>query len=472
VNTPITDIRDRLNAFVPGQQSTVFPDAPKGLLFPGDAGIAKGIAPVFWKGFMPRVGLAWNPDGRGQLSIRAAYGIFFDPMSNGSSLLLQAPVSSLPWTQLVQFGGPSVNFVDPYLNRPKPQPNTFYRPITDVLLDKNAQPPYAQNWNLSVQRELFGKYLVEARYVGSKGTHVPRNIEANPAVYGPGATAANADRRRLYANCPATGPCDFTHIAMLSYITNSTYHAGQFSLSRRYASGAGFNVSYWFSKTLDYLSAMNLSGSAARPLAGENDIAQNPFDLRAEHGPSLFDARHRFVFSGSWEIPIARTAGGWQKALLAGWQLNGIGSIRSSSSYTVFDSANVSLQASHPPISGFFASRPDVISDPNEDAPHTVEQWISRSAFRRLNPITEAGQFGDAGRNIALGPGLTTIDLSLLKSLQIGEGHQLQFRVECFNVPNHANFNLPVTDLASPSFGRIVESGPARLLQFGLKFLF
>jgi len=416
VNTPITDVRNRLNAFVPGQQSTVFPDAPTGLLFPGDAGISKGIAPIFWRDFMPRLGFAWNPDGRGQLSIRAAYRIFFDPMSNGASLLLQAPVSSLPWMQLVQFSGPTVNFVDPYSNHPKPEPNTFYRPITDVLLDKNAQPPYAQNWNLSVQRSVFTNYLIEARYVGSKGTHLPRNIEANPAVFGPGPTAANADRRRVYASCPAVGPCDFTHIAMLSYITNSTYHAGQFSISRRFAAGAGFNVSYWFSKTLDYLSSMNLNGSAARPLAGETDIAQNPFDLRAEHGPSLFDARHRFVFNGNWELPIARTASGWKKTMFAGWQLNGIGNILSGTPFTVFDSANVSLQASHPPISGFPGSRPDVVSDPNENAPHTVEQWISPSAFRRLNPITEAGQFGDAGRNIARAPGFATVDASLLKS--------------------------------------------------------
>jgi hypothetical protein len=200
--------------------------------------------------------------------------------------------------------------------------------------------------------------------------------------------------------------------------------------------------------------------------------SQNPFNLRAEHGPSLFDARHRFVFSRSWEIPIARDFIGWRKTLFAGWQLNGIGNVRSSTPFTVFDSDNVSLEASHPPISGFFASRPDVVADPNEDAPHTVEQWISPSAFRRLDPLTEAGQFGDAGRNIARGPGLTNVDLSALKSFHLSESRQIQFRAECFNIANHANFNLPVTDLASPSFGRIVESGPARLLQFELKFLF
>ena len=472
VNTPFTEVRDRLNTFVPRQQSAVFPDAPQGVLFPGDAGVAKGLAPVLWKAFMPRLGFAWNPGGRGLWAIRSSYGIFFDTMANGAGLSFQAPVSALPWTQLNQFSGPGTTFVDPYGRQPKPQPNTFLRPATVVGMSKDSTPPYAQNWNLSIQRSLGGNYLVEARYVGSKGTHLPRNIEANPAVWGPGATAQNADRRRLYANCPADGSaCQLVHTALLSFITNSTYHAAQFSLSRRYSRGAAFSMSYWFSKTLDYLSAMNLTGAAARPLSGEVDIAQNPFDLRAEHGPSLFDSRHRFVLSGSWEIPGGRSLKGASRLLLQGWQLNGIANFSSATPFTVFDSTNVSGQGSHPPVSGFFGSRPDLIADPNT-GPHTVEQWLSRSSFRRLNPATEAGNFGNAGRNIGRAPGLANLDLSLLKSFRLAEAIQLQFRAECFNAANHANFALPVTDLASPSFGRILESGAPRLFQLGLKLLF
>ncbi len=466
VNTPLTEVRDRMNAFVPGVQSSVMPEAPRGLLFPGDPGVASGIAPVFYKGLMPRVGFAWNPDGRGVTSLRGSYGIFYDAFSNGMGTASQVPVSSLPWTQLIQFSGPSVNFSDPYANNPKPQPLTFPRPLTLVVMDNQARPPYAQNWNFTIQRALPGNYLVDLRYIGTKGTRLPRNIEANPAVFGPGATAQNADRRRLYANCPAspTAPCDFTHVAMLSNITNSTYHAFQSSLSRRYTSGLGFNASYWFSKTLDYLSAMNLAGAAARPMAGENDIAQNPFDLRAEHGPSLFDARHRFAFSGSYELPFSGK-------FLKGWQLNAILTANSATPFTVFDTTNVSMQASHPPVSGYSASRPEVISDP--DAGQRIPaQWLSRDAFRRLNPATEAGKFGNAGRNIARGPALANLDVSLLKSFRMTERYTLQFRAEAFNVANHANFMVPVSDLNSPNFGRVLEAGPARLIQFGLKFLF
>jgi hypothetical protein len=471
VNTPLREARDRMNAFVPGVQSIQNSSAPRGLLFPGDPGVASGVASVFYGGLMPRVGLAWNPDGRGLTSIRASYGIFFDPMSNGSGVASQVPVSSLPWTQLVQFSGPTVNFQDPYGATGKPAPGTFTLPLTLVVLDEKARPPYAQNWNLAIQRSFAKQYVFEARYIGTKGTHLPRNIEANPAVFGPGATSGNADRRRLYANCPAVGNCDFTHVAKLSYITNSTYHAGQFTLSRRFDSGLGFSASYWFSKTLDYLSAMNLGGSAARPLAGENDIAQNPFNLRAEHGPSLFDARHRVVLSGSYRLPLLTASSKPVKALFGNWQANVIGIVNSGTPFTVFDTTNVSLQASHPPISGYSGSRPDVLTNPN-NGPHTVEQWLSRSAFRRLDPLTEAGKFGNAGRNIVRGPGLANVDVSMFKSFALRERVTLQFRAECFNVANHANFAVPVSDLNSANFGRILESGPSRLFQLALKLVF
>jgi hypothetical protein len=308
--------------------------------------------------------------------------------------------------------------------------------------------------------------------VGAKGTHLPRNVEANPAVFGPGATAQNADRRRVYANCPADGGmCDLSTVAMLTNQTNSSYHAGQISLSRRYSDGIATNVSYWYSKSIDYLSAMNLSGSAAKPLAGENDLPQNPFDLHAEKGPSLFDARHRFVASATWEPRLPASLPTIAQAALRDWQLNVVATHTSGTPFTVSDSTNVSLQANSPPISGFAASRPDLVGDPN-GGPRTVDQWLSRDAFRRLNPQTEAGEFGDAGRNIARGPSYTNVDVSLVRTFALPSAMRLQFRAEAFNVANHANFGLPVADLNSPNFGRILSAGPPRLLQFALKLTF
>ena len=206
-------------------------------------------------------------------------------------------------------------------------------------------------------------------------------------------------------------------------------------------------------------------------VAGENDLAQNPFDLAAEHGPSLFDARHRFVFSGSYEIPASRGLGRMARAALGGWQVNAIANFSSGTPFTVYDSANVSLEGGSPEITGFYSSRPDQIANPNA-GPHTADQWVSRSAFLRLDPVSQAGQFGNEGRNTVRGPGIANVDLSLLKSIPLEERARLQFRAEWFNIANHANFGLPDNDLASPNFGRVLEAGPPRLAQFGLKLVF
>ena len=219
----------------------------------------------------------------------------------------QVPISSIPSAQFNQYSGPAIqSFANPIPGTFLPGAQYVCLAVDGVWDGSNCAAPYVQNWNFGIQHSLFGNFVVEARYVGSKGTHLPRNIEANPAVYGPGATAQNADQRRIYAGCPANGGrLPALDCWSAADITNSTYEAGQLSISRRFSSGLGLNVSYWYSKSLDYLSSMNMAGASSQPLAGANDLAQNPFDLRAEHGPSLFDARHRIVASGSWQIHIS-----------------------------------------------------------------------------------------------------------------------------------------------------------------------
>jgi hypothetical protein len=468
---PITEIRNRLNGFVPGVQSVVMPSAPTGVLFPGDAGIGTGIAHND-NAFMPRIGFAWDPTGAGKWSIRSSYGVFYDQFQNGPGVASQVPISSIPWAEFNQYSGTAItSFANPYAGHPYPAPNTFVLPATVFGIDPSARAPYVQNWNFGIQHSLSGNIVIEARYVGSKGTHLPRNIEANPAIYGPGASAQNADQRRIYAGCTGGGACQLSTVGLLSDITNSTYEAGQLTASRRFSAGLAFNVSYWYSKSLDYLSSMNMAGASSQPLAGANDLAQNPFDLRAEHGLSLFDARNRFVASGSWKWHISRSAPLLARRVVDGWQMNVIASHNSPTPFTVYDSTNVSLQANSPPISGYPASRPNLIGDPNA-GPHTVQQWLNVSAFHRLNLVTQAGQFGNAGRDIARGPAFTNIDASLTRSFMLKESTGLEFRAESFNVANHANFGLPVADLNSPNFGQILSANSPRLMQFALKLTF
>ena len=166
--TPNTEIRNRLNTFVPGVQSKVYPDAPTGVLFPGDPGVSAGLAPNYYKGLMPRVGFAWDPTGTGEWSVRSAYGIFYDPFSNGINIAANPAVSAAPWAQFDQFTG-KINFANPFLGHPTPVPGTFAHPSTILAMDSTGRPPYSQNWNFTIQRSVHRDYLIEAEYHRDEG---------------------------------------------------------------------------------------------------------------------------------------------------------------------------------------------------------------------------------------------------------------------------------------------------------------
>src|ERR1035438_5384321 len=473
VNTPYVDIRNRMNAWAPGVQSTIYPNAPEGLLFPGDPVLPAGIAAVDYPEVMPRVGIAWDPFGDNKAVVRAGYGIFYDGFTNGVGGPLQASISALPWTQAYQLPGPGFDLANPYGGAATPfGSGNFVAPATVLTVQSGMRPPYSQNWNLSIERALAKNYLLDVRYVGNKGTHLPRFIEANPSIYGPGVNANNNNEIREYTTCNSAGVCNYGSVGLLADDSSSTYHALEVAFSRQYAHGLSFLASYWYSKSLDYISTRNVAGSAPTLVAGENDLAQNPFDLRAEHGPSLFDATHRFVFSGTWALPSWRAAPRAAAFLTNGWQFNAISSLSTGTPFTVYDSADVSLQGSAPEISGFYSSRPDLISNPNAGQPHTANEWVSRAPFLQLNPQTQAGQFGNEGRNVVRGPGIEDADVSLFKYFNIDETRRVQFRAECFNLLNHPNFGLPVNDLESPAFGQILQAGSPRLMQLAVKFLF
>jgi hypothetical protein len=210
-------------------------------------------------------------------------------------------------------------------------------------------------------------------------------------------------------------------------------------------------------------------------VAGENDLAQNPFNLAAERGRSMFDARHRFVLSYQWSLPFLQHSGSWYGHVLGNWQLNGIVTAMSGTPFTVFDSNDVSLQGQAPEISGFSSNRPNVIGNPNS-GPHTTAQWFNVNAFQRIaqDPNSPVQQFGNEGRNAVQGPGYVNWDFSAFKNIRLTESKEVQFRGELFNVLNHTNFRLPVSDISAPStaFGHIQSDVSPRVIQVALKFLF
>jgi hypothetical protein len=471
ITTPFRDIHNRMMEFAPGHQSTVYPNAPTGLLFPGDSGVPDTIAPIFKSDWAPRVGFAWNPLGNSRTVIRSAYGIFYDELLNGVGMPFRATSAALGQTVVRTLTGYSkINYANPLGTVVNPfTPGQFALPASTFTIDSKMLPPYAQDWNLTLDQSM-GKQILSLGYIGSKGTRLPRLVEANPAVYEPGATFANSGRRRIYSGCTlTTGTCTLGTAGLVEGNANSTFHSAQVSLTRRGAPDLNYTLAYTFSKDLDYSSSLHMSGPAPWLVLGELDIAQNNQDLAGEHGRSLFDSRHRFAGSVTYAIPFARGFTGVSRALLDGWQFNALLAVNSSTPFTVYDSANVSLQAPHPGVSGMFGDRPNAVRNPNSGAPHKVSQWVSPSEFQRLDPVANAGQFGNEGRNSVDGPAYGSLDASLDKNFAITERSKLQFRAEAFNVTNHVNLIPPVFDMNSPAFGQITEAQAPRVLQFALK---
>jgi len=481
--SPYTEIHNRQTLFIPGRQSTVMPNAPAGLLYPGDRGVPGGLIPTYRKGFAPRVGVAWDPTGNAKWLVTSSYGIFYEPYYTGQGGPLQSPISAPPYLQTEQISVP--NFSDPFNGNPPPA-GSFATPLTNLTLAPNLPLPYSQDWDLNIQRSLGSDLLLEVGYIGTKGTKLPRFIEGNPAIYIPGvdssgqplSTSGNADQRRLYSGCTLNDPpsaCIFSSTGLIAGIANSSYNALEASLKKRFSHGISFLASYTFSKSIDEASSFNMTGSASKPVAGENDLAQDPFNLAAERGRSLFDSRQRLVLSYQWSLPFWRQPHSWYQQALGGWQLNGIATVMSGTPFTVFDSNDVSEQGGAPEITGFSANRPNLVPGQNPNSgPRATGAWLNANAFQRItpDPNSPVQQFGSAGRNIAEGPGYADWDFSALKNIRVTEGKEFQFRAEFFNFLNHTNFRLPDSDISSPTFNQILAAQPPRLIQLALKFTF
>jgi hypothetical protein len=487
---PATERHNEVNLFVPGAQSQVLPNAPAGLLYPGDPGVPAGLIATQKTAFAPRFGVAWDPRGNSKMLVSAAYGIFYEPFYNGEGGPLQDPVSAPPYLKTEQISFPVNSFANPFYT-PNPFGVPFPEPMTLLVDARNLHLPYAQDWNLNIQRSFGQDWLLQVGYVGTMGVRLPRFIEGNPPVFISGAVTTgscappnlpcpisnenNVNQRRLYSGCTLASPnnCIYSSVGEIAGIANSSYNALEASLRKRFSHGLSFLASYTWSHAIDDVSSFNITGSAAQPDAGENDLAQDPFDLAAERGRSMFDSHQRFVLSYQWSLPFLQHSNTWYGHIFGDWQLNGIMTAMSGGPFTVFDSNDVSVQGQAPEITGFSANRPNLVGNPNS-GPRTPQEWFNVKAFQQLqpDPLGRFEVFGDEGRNVVQGPGYVNWDASAFKNIRLTESKELQFRGELFNVLNHTNFRLPVSDIESPTFGQIQQDVGPRVIQVALKLLF
>ncbi len=401
------------------------------------------------KDFAPRVGLAWRLPGflssRGDTVFRAGYGVYF------------SPAIALESYELVLNGiSNQINSTDgtglPILTTRDGFPTTASTGLPSYFgLDPHLPTPYVQQWNAGFQHELPEAIVLEASYIGSKGTHLARFRRFNTALNTE--TGANLDPRPGDLQSMRTFP-DLGTIFQFEHIANSSYHSLQIKAEKRFRRSLTFLGSFVWSKSID-------DASAVVPSLFDSGGAQDERNLRLERALSAFNVGRRL--SGAFVYNLPNT--GMFPHLLHGWQLSGVITIQDGSPldplYISSDTANA----------GTF-TRPDIVPGQSISLPasqRTADHWFNTAAFTAPAPF----HFGNAGRNIIPGPGNAVIDLALHKRFKLTERVGLEVRAEGFNVFNHPNLGYPdpFPD-QGPFFGKILIAGQPRRAQFAARIEF
>ncbi len=502
VITPWWEQHNEIETLKLGEQSVVFPNSPTGWVFPTDPGIPTTIAPTRYNNFGPRLGLAYAPSfehgflgklfgGAGDTSIRVGYGLFYSAFEGGYdfSVIGDAPYGA--------FYSSNATLLDrPYITRAtgavtaSPFPYPF--PPTDVsashpdpsvpasafgvigtspAFNPNNRVPYAEQYELSIQRQLSRANLLTVSYVGTQGHRLLVTQEANPVNQ----TACLA----LYpTNCgPNTEPnnlrapfgVNFGSEGYFSTIGSSSYNSLQVNF--RHTSGPlQVLLAYTYSKAMDDSSAF-----------GEQ---VNPYNAQLTRGLSSYDITNNFVISYNYALPFAKLGG--PKKLVDGWQLSGITTFSTGIPVYIYENDDHSLLGTD--NSG---PLPLGIDTPNYSGGR-VQTYDPRNvtvipagcgnpnaqtgALYYFNPCQFSpepiGQLGTSRRRFFYGPGINNFNTALSKNTHLTERLNLEFRAEFFNVFNHTQFTSASGNFNSAQFGQATAAQAPRIGQLALKVRF
>ena len=411
------------------------------------------------KNVSPRTGLAWDVLGDGSTSVRAGYGLYFNT-NNQQNLIVT--VTNPPATPRFVIANPTF---------PAPP---FERGVGNTIrpVQWDLENPRLHVWNVSVQRALPAEFIATVGYAASRGTHLFRNTDINIPTPVPG-----PDGRLFFAAGVPRPNRNFGTIELKSSDGESWYRALILEVRRNFRNGFSFQSAYTWSRSKDTTQASTFFSDATNGTT----VAFPEFDPDYNKGPSDWDTPHNWVMNVIWDVPFARGASGIKGALLDGWQLTGIGTMRSGQPLTVFVQNNWSRSQWSPsiaPTTGL--DRPDLASGrTSEDAVlGRPDQWFDPSAF----VLQPQGTMGNSGRGTFRGPNLRAVDLSAAKRIPIRGEARAEVRLEVFNVFNRANFANPTliafagaTAAEAPlaTFGRIRSTvTSARQMQLGVRVSF
>ena len=480
---------NQLQTLVKGEQSQVFPGAPQGLVFPGDAGVPRSLAPAR-NDLAPRIGVAWSPapaagshfekifGKAGETSIRLGYGMFYTAYEGLSAGIMSAnppygytytsaapPLLENPFTvaatganagqrfplQSVAYGG----------NRGRPNASvdwSQFEPLVGIpAVDPNDVTPYAEHWMASVERQFDGSTLATLSYVGAASHHLLVLEEANPAnpalclSLGSACGPFNEQAART-----EFGPA-FGSVELQRTIANGGYNALEATVNHR-AHGLELLASYTYSKSIDQ------SGGLPEPV--------NPVNASLSRGLSAFDMRQNFVTSFHYAVPRIGSAR-WVRGVTSGWDVAGIARMTTGLPVTLVNNNDTSL----------LGTIPNGINNNGVDTP----EW-SGALHLNMNPragtqVFDASQFalpalgtmGNARRRFFSGPGMENVDATVSRTFLVKDDRALELRAEAFNVVNHAQFFGAAAvegNISSGSFGQAVSAMAPRLMQLAVRYRF